>query len=237
MHHSSNNRGLKVTIVILVLLLAAGIWYHEDTLGRAESRLRDASAELARVNGDSAPVPETPTPSTGTAEPDTTELASYTSKAYNFSVMYPAAYEFKVYNDKNMTIGNVTGSGIEEIVDGKVDLSIATADTTEESRSGIEDFIFNKAKLLCDADGRGAHISCPRQKSIEPLKLASGLSAYTLTLEEETEITGPEASLTKQDRRMYVVDLGKNSKRKILIIKAVGDGTDQMAEKVALSVK
>lgn len=228
-HRNHPARPWAIATSLLFILLGLGIWQHVSVVRMFQDKIQNLEEQ------NTAPAtPSTQTPATPETKPNDNG-AVYTNNQYAYTVRYPAEYQVKVYNDENATIGTISGSGLDEVVRGKIDLNIATATTNGERTQKLEDFIFAKTKLRCDADGGGASITCPKKKSLTPLTLDSGLTAYTLTLEEATTTFVPTRSTVSDDRVMYIVDLSNSTRRTILIIEAVADGTDTMAETIARS--
>lgn len=228
-HHRS--RLLTVAAIIIIILGALAIYQRViiTALSKELHEMRSKSATAVP-----AAAPETPV----TTPAETTKsLANFSNATYNFSLAYPKQYQIKEYNSTTATIGYITGSGDLENIDGKTNVIVVPAKSTADSSSKLQDFIFKNVKLLCDADGGGVSLSCPRQKSLTPMKLASGLPGYVLTLEQEEKTIGPEASITKTEAVFFITDISTNNKRAILVTYPVGDGGIELARQVAETIK
>ncbi len=233
MSHLLHRRHHLAWALVLVVVLVLGSIYHYSVTARLEKRIAALENATPPV---STPSPEK-TPTTQPEAPVASADDNYTNTNFGYSLTYPASLQLKVYNPENASIGLISGSGDTETVDGKVALRAISAANAAEKKMGMDDFIFQKVKLLCDADGGGVSVSCPKKLSSKPLALTSGLSAYTLTLQKEEKAIGPEAFNTKSEAVFFVVDLSTANQRAILVIHPIGDGTVEQSRAVALTVK
>ncbi len=231
-HRSHKQKTLFITIIIvfIVLIVGALLNWHFSKVKKLEDKIRELEKKPLDISSLEIPEQHQPISING-------ETKSYSNSAYNYSLEYPANLEIKNYNDTNSTIGIIGKSGAEEFINGKVNLIVTSSTTAAEKNMALEKFIFNSTKLLCDADGGGVSVSCPKQKNIQPLQTTSGISAYTLTLTREEKTLGPEASTMTTEAVFFVVDLSTEKNRSILIIYPVGDGTIELAKKITESVK
>lgn len=231
-HRSHKQRPLFITIIIVFIVLIVGglLNWHFSKVRKLEDRIKELEKKPLDISSLKIPEQHQPISVNG-------ETKSYTNSTYNYTLEYPTNLQIKNYNDTNSTIGIIGKSGDEEFVNGKVNLMVVSGVTTADKTIALEKFIFNSTKLLCDADGGGVTVSCPKQKNIQPLQTASGLPAYTLTLTRQEKTFGPEASTISTEAIFFVVDLSTDKNRSILIIYPVGDGTTELAKKLAESVR
>lgn len=220
--------------LVLIIVIILGSVYHYSIVAELEKRITTIELNKAPQAAQTPPATQ-PTPAPEQAPSDQT--VTYANTNYGYSLGYPANLQLKAYNPENATIGLISGSGDTETVDGKTAVRIISADNAAEKKSKLEDFIFQKVKLLCDADGGGVSVSCPKKLSLKPLALASGLNGYTLTLQKEEKSIGPEAFDTKGEAVFFVIDLSTANQRSILAVYPVGDGSVAQAQSVALTVK
>lgn len=230
-HHRRHHLAWALVLVVVIVL---GAVYHYSVTARLEERI--TALESAQ------PAPSVPSAgnNAATPQPETPAMpaeSSYTNSNFGYSLSYPANLQLKAYNPENATIGLISGSGDTETVDGKTGIRAVSSSGGAEKKMKLEDFIFQKVKLLCDADGAGVSVSCPKKLSLVPLTLDSQLPAYTLTLQKEEKATGPEAFNTKSEAVFFVVDLSTANQRAILIIYPVGDGSVEQSRAVTLTVK
>ncbi len=231
-HRQHPARPWAITTLILLILLVLGAVRHIQVVNKFHQEIKTLKANPSAA-APATPVTQTP-PATDEPDPETT---AYANTRYNYQLAYPKNYQIKEYQPDRATIGLITGGGEDELVNGKVELAVMTPNTGAEAKLKLKDFMFNRIKLLCDADGGGVSVTCPSQKNLKSLTIASGLPAYALTLAKEERTFGPEASVIKDEAVFFVVDLSANNKRTILVIHAVGDGTAAQAEAVMKSVK
>lgn len=231
--HRSHKRKmlLSIIIIIFVILIIGGLWnWHLGKVHKLEDRIKELEKKPLDVSTPNIPDEHQPVPVSE-------QTKSYTNTTFNYTLDYPDNLQIKNYNNANATIGIINNSGSDEYIGGKVNMAVITAKTNADNKMTLEKFIFNNTKLLCDADGGGVSVSCPRQKDNKALALTSGLPAYTLTLEREEKTIGPEASTSKSEAVFFVVNLGTDQKKSILILYPVGDGTIELAKQVAQSVR
>ncbi len=232
-HHFFHHRSRMLTLgIIIIIILGALAIYQRIVITALSKELHEM-----RSKSPAAVTPATPGSPISTPAEATKDVAIFSNATYNFSLAYPKQYQIKEYNATTATIGYITGSGDLENVAGKTNVIVVPAKNAADSSSKLQDFIFKNVKLLCDADGGGVSLSCPRQKNLTPMKLASGLAGYVLTLEQEEKTIGPEASITKTEAVFFITDISSNNKRAILVTYPVGDGTIELARQVAETIK
>ncbi|QQS60448.1 hypothetical protein IPN41_00500 [Candidatus Falkowbacteria bacterium] len=231
-HHSHKQKPLIIAIISIffILVVAGSLNWHFSKVRKLEDRIKEL--EKIPLDISSLEIPEEHQPVSVNGE-----TKSYTNSNYNYTLDYPTNLQIKNYNETNATIGIIGKSGDEEFVNGKVSLVIASSSTATKKTTPIEEFIFNSTKLLCDADGGGVSVSCPKQNNIQPLQTTSGLPAYTLTLTREEKTFGPEASTVSTEATFFIVDLSNEKNQTILIVYPVGDGTTELAKKITESVR
>lgn len=228
-HHRHHATWALVLIIVVVL----GSIYHFSVVSKLEKRISD----LESVKQSAASAQPAGQPSNNETAAPAPELNTYENTSFGYSLLYPKNLDLKEYNARYATIGHVSGSGDSEVVDGKTGLTAFLADNAADKKLKLDDYIFQRVKSLCDADGAGISTSCPKRLSQKPLKLESELPAYILTLEKEEKAMGPEAFNNKSDAVFFVVDLSTSAKRALLVIYPVGDGTVEAARTIAESVK
>lgn len=154
---------------------------------------------------------------------ETTDNKTYTNQTYKYSFEYPKQYNLKVNSDLSQYI--VDRDYVSVIVGNKADETVS-----------FSDFMFNKVKLICDADGKTASISCPKYAS-EPtsFKTTTGLTAYKLVFVKQTITINPSKT-TNTNKTVYAVNLNGSSKNKLLLIVEPVDSDLTLAKNIALSV-
>lgn len=231
-HRSRNLKPLFTVIIVvfIILIIGGSLNWHFSKIKKLEDKIKEL--EKIPLDISSLEIPEEHQPISINGE-----TKSFTNSKYNFTLDYPINLQIKNYNEENSTIGIIGKSGNEEFVNGKVSFVIASSSITTKKTTPIEKFIFNSTKLLCDADGGGVSVSCPKQNNIQPLQTTSGLSAYTLTLTRQEKTFGPEASTVSTEATFFIVDLSNEKNQTILIVYPVGDGTTELAKKITESVR
>lgn len=133
-----------------------------------------------------------------TSPESSVSLKTYTNPVYKYSFDYPSQYELRADSTRGQYLVDQTST------------SVVFAEDEDDNLSFL-DFMFKRVKLLCDADGVGASITCPKYaKNPVAFKTSSGLNAYTLVFVEETTKTeaGKNPIVTKRNKTVYAVDLG-----------------------------
>jgi len=158
-------------------------------------------------------------------------LETYTNPVYKYSFDYPAKYTLRVGSDRGQYLVDQASTSVVFAEPEDADLSFA-------------DFMFKRVKLLCDADGVGGSVTCPKYaKNPVAFKTTSGLTAYTLVfVEQSTEIdkNGKDISVANRDKTIYAIDLGVGpalTGGKTRIILAVLPINLEVAKNLTLSVK
>ncbi|HRH33256.1 MAG TPA: hypothetical protein PK720_03930 [bacterium] len=231
-HHSRQNKIIIPLIIIAIAALLFGIIinHYQTTIQKLELRITELEKNSSQPNNPGDNKSNNPNPE------DSDSRVSYANSKYHYNLRYPANLEIKVVNDKRAFVGVIDTSTEDEYVAGKVQFLILEDKEISNLKSKFEETSFNSIKKLCDADGSGASISCPRKKSFAPLTITSGLSAYTLTLEQDTKTFVPTEVVTSDERQFYIVDLSLKNTSTILVIYAIGDGTNELAKQIAESV-
>jgi hypothetical protein len=231
-HRSHKTRHLLIAIIsILALLIFGLVWnWHFSKVRHLENRIKEL--EKSPISISTPEIPET-----HQTIPVDEQNISFTNDVYNFSFDYPSNLQVKNYNSTNLTIGNINESNGEEYIIGKTNLAIISESSSGDKKMDLEKFIFNKTKLLCDADGGGVSVSCPTQKELKKLSVTSALPTYALVLEREERTLGPEASTNKSEATFFVVDLSDTNDKVILVVYPVGDGSVALAKQISESVR
>lgn len=226
LHHSHTK---KIIGLVLLLVVIGGGWYwYAHKVNDLEKRLNEL--QQAPLSSQPAGLPEQHQPL-----PSEQHTTLYNNATYHYQVAYPDNFQLKEYNKENAVIGTIDTVNGEENVNGKVNLTVITAKTAAEKKAKLEDFLFDRVKLLCDADGGGVSVRCPKKISLTSLAIPSGLPAYTLTLQREEHTVGPEASVLTDESVFLAVDISSGEQKTILVIYPVGDGTDELAKAIAQS--
>lgn len=231
-HHSRQNKMVIPLVIIALVSLLFGIMvnHYQTTIEKLELRIVELEKNSSLSNNPNNSQSNNSNPQQNDSS------VSYANSTYHYTLRYPANLKIKVVSDKNAFVGVIDTSTEDEYVAGKVQFLIVEGPEISNLKSKLEETSFNSIKKLCDADGAGASISCPRKKSFTPLTIASGLPAYTLTLEQDTKTFVPTEVTTTDDRQFYIVDLSSDTTPTLLVIYAVGDGTNELAKQITESV-
>lgn len=148
----------------------------------------------------------------------------YTNQTYNYSFAYPAQYDLKSDSDRGQYL--VDQATFSVILPEKEDANISFAD-----------FMFKRVKLLCDADGVTASITCSKYATQpEAFKTSSGLNAYKLTfVEQTTKYSGGKSTVSTKNKTIYVVDLGSAKQKLALAIVPLNENL-ALVKDIVLSV-
>lgn len=230
LHHSHNkpfSSVLPLTLVFIVIL-GAGLYWHFSEVSRLEKQI----SQFGREESPSVP---SDTSNENPPLPNDAETKSYSNETYDYTLRYPSHLNLTTYTAAKSVIGSGNLSQ-GEVANDQVTITVLEAKTTAEKKLSVQDFIESRVKLLCDANGGGVSVTCPKQKSLEPLTLASGLSAYTLTLERQEKTIGPEASVVTDETVFFVTDISGDSETKLLVIYPIGEGTPELARTIIETV-
>jgi len=104
---------------------------------------------------------------------------AYRSAAYGFSFAYPEEYEALEYTEENVAIGRSTPQGFDALVEVRLMQS-----TDGVTYTNYEDFLYERARLACAADGPNESISCTTVQREEAFENESGLTGTLFYLEE-----------------------------------------------------
>lgn len=225
-HHSQpkQSSSLFPLSIIFVILLGTGLYWHFSKVGQLEKQIAQLESETQS--------PATPTTSSENPS-NMSEAKTYTNEDYQYILRYPSHLTLTPYTSEKAVLG-VGSQG--ESSNEQVTITVLEAKTNAEKKLSVTDFIEKRVKLLCDASGGGVSVTCPEQKSLEPLSLASGLSAYTLTLERQERTIGPEASVETDEVLFFVVDISTEGNTQLVVIYPVGEGSSEVARTIAESV-
>ena len=223
-HHQQKNIIPIIITLIFLVILGITITTYQGKIKQLEQKITTLEQQNNSTSPDQA-----------TGEP-LDQTTSYKNSQYNYSLQYPSNLQIQTINGEVSNIGLLDSSISSDYIAGKTSLHIRQGKKMNNSKDTIEETVFNLVKPLCDADGRGASISCPRKKDFQPLILPSGLPAYTLTLEQDTRTVVPEVSVITDVKIFYVIDLSTNNIPTFLTIYPIGDGTNQLAEQIAMTV-
>jgi len=120
-------------------------------------------------------------------------VRSYTNTTYGYTFRLPEPYEVMEYTPENISVGTPVGEGFESEVD------VAYMESGEEGAyENFEEFLFERTRLLCAADGPDESLDCTRIARIRTLETSDGESGYELMLEltRRTHSTGEMATST-----------------------------------------
>ncbi len=226
-HHHAEQKNIFLPIIITIIFLAfLGIIVnkYQTKIKQLEQKITELEQQ---TNNSTSPNQNT--------EESVTQTSVYENSQYHYSLQYPSNLEIKTINGEVANIGLLDPSISSDYMAGKTSLHIRQGKKTNNIQDNVEEIVFNLVKPLCDADGRGASISCPRKKDFQSLVLPSGLPAYTLTLEQDTRTVVPEVSVITDEKIFYVIDLTTDNIPTFLTIYPIGDGTDQLAKQIALT--
>lgn len=223
--HPKPSSSFLPLFLVFVIILGAGLYWHFSEISRLEKRVEELE------QGSTSP--ETSIATNPTQE--TNEATTYTNEEHQYTLRYPSYLNLTAYTSEKAVLGIGTSSQTGPNND-QITVTVLEAKTNAEKKLSINDFIEKRVRLLCDASGGGVSVTCPQQKSLEPLSLASGLSAYTVTLEREEKTIGPEASVVTDEVVFFVINISGENETKLLVIYPIGEGTSRLAQTIAETV-
>lgn len=214
-------------IAVLIIVIGIGFYWHNTEINRLQQKIQTLEGNNSL---------KTPTPNQPEVQPSNNLSNIYNNPTYKYELHYPDNFDFTAYTTEHLIIGVSNPFNQDESLNAKVEAKILIAKTSAETNSNLESFVNQQAQNLCETSGGGVSITCPRQKSLTPLILPSGLTAYALTLERQEKILGPEASILTDEAVYFFVDLSNNQQRTILALYPVNDGTVEVARSIAETV-
>lgn len=222
--HRSHRRHL-IFIGLGIVLIATGLYYYNQKINLLQRKINELQTQLLK------------TASTSTVSTTTDQATeSYNNTTYHYRLLYPKNFNLKIYSEERAMITDRDVKGNEESDNGKVNIIVVESKTTAEKKMILEDFIFNTTKNVCNTEGGGIVVTCPRKKNLTPLIIPSGLTTYALTLERQEKTFGPEASTLIDEATFFAIDLSTEKQQAILIIYPIGDGTVELAKKITETI-
>lgn len=162
-------------------------------------------------------------------------LTDYNLDELDLTFSYPKNLQIKEYNEGTLTVGFISGSGIDELVDGLVEIRVIKAEE-EDTNMDFQEFIMEKIPLFCDADGAGVSISCPKKINEEELATLGGLTGYTITMNQKEESFGPNAFVENSDRTFYAV-MFEEDPIIAFIVYPTNESSAEIAKNIAASLR
>lgn len=175
---------MKAIITILVLvIIAVGIYLYARDRGVGP-----------------ADTPDTAGTST------TTEMRVYTNQDYGFFFEYPPQFAVQEFNPEHVAIGSSTADGFNSVAEVTVLL-----DEDETTYGSYEQFLADRARVMCAADGPEATIGCTDIERESAFESTSGLTGVEFYLVEQTRNlqTGTTTSASKGP--FYAFNLAANA--------------------------
>jgi hypothetical protein len=133
---------------------------------------------------------------------------NYTSSPYGYGLSYPAACGLKA---------TAEGAYLDVSYQGRrlLTISVRCLDETQKAeRKGTPDlwkeFMVERAKLSCDADGPDGTVYCKKVERENTRKTTSGLRVIELYLQQRRESYGPPLKITSSTvGPIYAVDISR----------------------------
>lgn len=138
---------------------------------------------------------------TGASMIPTTEI--YENSIYGFSFSYPVNYQAQEYSSSYIALVDPTRPTNGDIVYVHVDTTDAT--TTQS----YEDFMHDRARLTCAADGPTGSQYCTDVARSDQYTTAAGLTGEVFYLTQETVMTG-SATTTREAGPFFAFDISAN---------------------------
>jgi hypothetical protein len=134
---------------------------------------------------------------------------NYTSSRYGYGLSYPASCALKA---------TAEGAYIDVAYQGKrlLTISVRWLDETQKAeRKGTSDlwkeFMVERAKLSCDADGPDGTVYCKKVEQENTWKTTGGLRVIELYLQQRRESYGPPIKITSSTvGPVYAVDISRH---------------------------
>lgn len=154
--------------------------------------LAAAAWHFFRANPPPAPLPE----------------ARYESAAYRFSFEYPEELSAYEYFPESVAVGTENEAGG---FDSVADATVAFTDGEGEGYERYEDFVLDRARAFCAADGPGVSIECDEAVTAEPFTADSGAIGTKLMLRLLTRSIHEGTTATSTFGPVYAFPLATSS--------------------------
>lgn len=105
----------------------------------------------------------------------------YVNEAYDFSLRLPADLEARIYHGKAAAIGHLRGEALEPIAE----LNVATDLPGEHDGMRYADFVIERVRAPCAADGPGESHSCTGVQLMQPFETPEGVAGLVFYLRHE----------------------------------------------------
>lgn len=133
-------------------------------------------------------------------------VSSYANTTYGYQFKYDQPYTVNEYTAERVDVGQANGTGGFD--------ALAAVEIVESGEGGgykdFNDFVIEKAKLLCDADGPDESLYCRNAIATETGVTNMGLSALRVDLELTYENRATKEVATSTFGSVYAVDIGSN---------------------------
>jgi hypothetical protein len=134
-----------------------------------------------------------------------TEEKTYQNTQYGYSFAYPSNLQIKEYTPEIVAIGLPTSD------DGFTTVTQVDVSTTETGAASFEEYVFERSKTLCAADGPNESLSCDTLIRNIPFSTDSGLTGDELYLQLVKKTLSTGTTSTTEFGPIYALDIGANA--------------------------
>jgi len=172
------------------------------------------------------------------AAPPTGGQATYTSETYGYSFVYPDSLDVQEYTPEHVALGR---RQVEDGFDAVVEAGVFTADG--DSAVAFDDFVVDRARTLCAADGPRTSMRCTDVEQRTPFTTATGLTGEVFYLKHETvDIASGAIDSVSGRGPFFVFQLSANAPAAALIIRpptnlAPDDVDSELVRQIANSIR
>lgn len=147
----------------------------------------------------------------------TVSLLEVTNPAYGYAFQYPDTLDFHAYSSDDVAIGRKTEDGFTAVLEAGV------FKAEDDSPAAYEDFVADRARTLCAADGPGTSLRCTDVQQRIPFETETGLTGSAFYLKHETvDVASGTVSAQSGRGPFFVFNLSANvpsARHAVLIIR------------------
>jgi len=144
-------------------------------------------------------------------------LLEVTNPAYGYAFRYPDTLDFHVYTPDDVALGRETEDGFTAVLEAGV------FKAEDDSPAAYEDFVADRARTLCAADGPGTSLRCTDVQQRVPFETETGLTGDVFYLKHETvDVASGTVSAQSGRGPFFVFNLSANvptARHAVLIIR------------------
>lgn len=143
-----------------------------------------------------------PVPTRGSEE---TFSVEYSNPAYGYAFELADTFDVRVYSPEHMAVGRDTEDGFSAVLEAGVFVA------EEGSPAAFEDFMADRARTVCAADGPGTSLRCTEIEQRMPFETETGLTGEVFHLKHEAvdEPTGTVSAVSGRGP-FFVFNLSAN---------------------------